>query len=455
MKKKATNKKKLIFRILIITLILPFLYVGLTHFEGEKPSVSTDLLLASIGASGELTATISDQKSGLRHAWFALSKDGTEKILAQKDYTADGFFSKGTQKQDVFSIIIEPEKLGFKDGIAKLRIRVSDYSWRGWFNGNVTYLEKELIIDTEPPEINVLSRNHNLKRGGSGLIIYQVTGKAIRTGVVVGKNFYPGYSGYFENPEVYLAFFALSHKQNTSTTIYLEAFDEAGNNSRAGFNHYIGAKTFKNDRINISDGFLNAHMPGFKLDGHYQSNIEKFLTINSDVRKKNGATIMAVNSKPDKTLRWKGAFSRLPGSANRANYADHRSYRYKGKVIDRQYHLGIDLASIKRAPVPAANTGRVALIKTIGIYGKTIVIDHGFGLFSTYSHLSSVEVTEDQMVSKNDIIGRTGVTGLVGGDHLHFGMFVHNTFVNPVEWWDASWIKNNITSKITAARSEL
>jgi murein DD-endopeptidase MepM/ murein hydrolase activator NlpD len=89
----------------------------------------------------------------------------------------------------------------------------------------------------------------------------------------------------------------------------------------------------------------------------------------------------------------------------------------------------------------------------MGIYGKTVVIDHGFGLFSTYSHLSAIDVQKGQMVSKGDVIGRTGSTGLAGGDHLHFGIIVHNTFVNPVEWWDASWIKNNITTKIETIKS--
>lgn len=455
MKKKETNKKKVFFRILILLIIVPLLFFGIKRFEGNDPEVNIDLLLTSIGVSGELTASIADSKSGLRHAWFAITKDGTEKVLAQKSYPSEGFLGKGTEKRDSFTIRIEPEKLGIKDGVAKLRIRVSDYSWRGWFKGNVTYIEKELIIDTEPPEIEVLSRNHNLKKGGTGLVIYKVSGKATRTGVIVDDNFFPGYPGNFENPEVYLAFFALNHKQGSSTSIHLEAFDEAGNSARAGFNYYIGKKIFKKDRINISDNFLNSQMPAFKLDGFYAKNIEKFLKINRDIRKKNGETIMSVNRKVDREIQWKGAFSRLPASANKAGYADYRSYKYKDKIVDRQYHLGVDLASVKKAPVPAGNSGRIALVKNIGIYGKTVVIDHGFGLFSTYSHLSRIDVTEGQRVTKNQIIGKTGVTGIVGGDHLHYGMFVHNTFVNPVEWWDASWIHNNIIEKIDIARSEL
>ena len=70
-----------------------------------------------------------------------------------------------------------------------------------------------------------------------------------------------------------------------------------------------------------------------------------------------------------------------------------------------------------------------------------------------YAHLNRSDVSEGQQVSNGDVLGRTGSTGLAGGDHLHFSMLVHNTFVNPIEWWDATWIKNNISSKIEAVAS--
>ena len=108
----------------------------------------------------------------------------------------------------------------------------------------------------------------------------------------------------------------------------------------------------------------------------------------------------------------------------------------------------MDLASVEHAPVPAANNGRIAFADVLGIYGRTVVIDHGCGLFSMYSHLSHISVSVDQMVSKGDIIGKTGTTGLAGGDHLHYSMLVDHTFVNPLEWWDPQWIKNNITDKL-------
>jgi len=113
----------------------------------------------------------------------------------------------------------------------------------------------------------------------------------------------------------------------------------------------------------------------------------------------------------------------------------------------------MDLASTANAKVGAANGGRVIMAAFGGIFGNTVIIDHGFGLASLYSHLNEITVNKGDRVSKGDIIGRTGLTGLAGGDHLHFSMIVHNVFVNPVEWWDTAWIKNNVTSKIESVKS--
>ena len=59
------------------------------------------------------------------------------------------------------------------------------------------------------------------------------------------------------------------------------------------------------------------------------------------------------------------------------------------------------------------------------------------------------QVQAGERVEKGQIIGRTGDTGLAGGDHLHFGVCVSGIPVNPVEWWDAAWIKNNISGKLS------
>ena len=110
----------------------------------------------------------------------------------------------------------------------------------------------------------------------------------------------------------------------------------------------------------------------------------------------------------DPKIHWQGDFLRLPKSATRAKFADHRTYIYKGREIDRQVHLGFDLASVAHSPIPAANTGIVIFAEPLGIYGKTVIVDHGFGLFSMYSHLSHIGVKVGDRLAKGDILGRTG-----------------------------------------------
>jgi len=73
------------------------------------------------------------------------------------------------------------------------------------------------------------------------------------------------------------------------------------------------------------------------------------------------------------------------------------------------------------------------------------------GLQSLYAHLSSIGVQEGQTVEMNGELGRSGQTGLAGGDHLHFTMVLHGEFVTPVDWWSVQWIEDRVMRKLRAA----
>lgn len=431
--------------------ILAALYFLVTYFEMEDPVVDLDSSYKALGAEGHIAGRVSDGKSGIREVWIALAVDGKDTVIYEKRYPVP-FFSRKNRvfKADV-DAVAHLVNLGLVDGPARLRIRVSDGSLWGWFSGNVTYIEKDIMLDTRYPEIDLISRSHNLVPGGAGLAVYKVSEGDCKSGVRVGDNFFPGHSGYAKDPKVMLAFFALTHLQGPGTRLFIEATDNAGNLTRSVFTHYIADKKYRNDVIPITDDYLDANMPAVRIDGlegFHGSNLEKFLKINGELRVKNERKILGPGPFTEQTLRWSGAFLRLPGSATRASFGDHRTYHYQGKTVDDQYHLGYDLASLEQSNVTAANGGKVVLVDTIGIYGKTVVVDHGFGLFSSYSHLSRIDVEPGKVVAKGDVIGTTGITGLAAGDHLHFGIYIHNVFVDPLQWWDASWIKNNITSKL-------
>jgi murein DD-endopeptidase MepM/ murein hydrolase activator NlpD len=141
----------------------------------------------------------------------------------------------------------------------------------------------------------------------------------------------------------------------------------------------------------------------------------------------------------------------MPNTAPLGGFAQARTYTYQGQEVDRQTHLGFDLASLAHAAVPAANRGKVLFAESFGIYGQCILIDHGLGLQTLYGHLSQFNVKAGDMVEKGQIIGNSGATGMAGGDHLHYEVMVSGQSINPIEWWDAHWLKDNITGKLAIA----
>src|SRR5207244_5683316 len=116
--------------------------------------------------------------------------------------------------------------------------------------------------------------------------------------------------------------------------------------------------------------------------------------IKRDLRNANNQASADLAAKSRAEFLWKEPFLQLSNSQVEAAFADHRTYRYQGKEIDRQDHLGYDLATVARAPVAASNDGVVLMAQYFGIYGNTIAIDHGHGLLSLYGHLSAFHVKE-------------------------------------------------------------
>ncbi len=454
MNAKRNKPRPLIWGLLILILLVPLAVVSVKRMEGTPPEVALALESPFLGSSQNLSLTVTDKKNGIRSIWVALFKDGKETVLLDKVFPGGDILTGGKIRRESVDILVDPKARGIKDGKAMLRLVVHDFSWRKWGKGNRTYQEHEVIVDTLAPGISVVNQALNLAQGGAGLVVYTLSEDCPESGVTVGETLYPGYGGHFKNPLTRLAFIALDFRQGADTPISVTATDFAGNQSRAGVGHHINKRSFRRDTITVGDNFLSWKMPEFRallqID-EAVSDKDLFIKVNRDLRRRNYERIVEITSKTDNSLHWKGAFSRLNGAAKRAGFADHRKYLYKGQKIDEQNHMGMDLASLSHSPVPASNNGRIAYADNLGIYGGCVVIDHGYGLFSMYAHLSAIDVAVDQMVSMGDIIGKTGTSGMAGGDHLHFGMLVQHTFVNPVEWWDGQWVTNNITAKLDAA----
>ena len=78
-----------------------------------------------------------------------------------------------------------------------------------------------------------------------------------------------------------------------------------------------------------------------------------------------------------------------------------------------------------------------------------MIVDHGLGVATLYGHLSRIDVAAGDAVERSQQLGLSGATGLAGGDHLHFAVVVGSTYVDPLEWWDAKWVRENVEARLT------
>ena len=144
-------------------------------------------------------------------------------------------------------------------------------------------------------------------------------------------------------------------------------------------------------------------------------------------------------------------FARQAHSQAEATFADLRNYIYHGKKIDQQVHLGYDLAVTQHVGVEASNDGRVVYAAPLGIYGNCVVVDHGYGLQTIYGHMSHIDVHEGDMVKRGQVMGQSGMTGMAGGDHIHFAMQLDGVQIDPKEWWDTHWIQDHVAKRVELA----
>src|SRR4029079_6769035 len=128
------------------------------------------------------------------------------------------------------------------------------------------------------------------------------------------------------------------------------------------------------------------------------SNLDKFLVLNGELRRKNAEKIASYARQSAPEMLWRGVvFHPFTNTAVESAFADQRTYVYGGKDVDRQTHLGFDLARVGHSPIVASNRGKVVYAAPLGIYGNCVILDHGMGVQSLYAHLSSIGVQPGQM----------------------------------------------------------
>ena len=429
-------------RILLVIIFLGLLSPLLLLFLSTTPKVELDPSLSIIGTATPVKVHITDPH-GVRNVSAWVEQNGTRyQVFASTRPSTRILFFKGQKPEDVAFDAGTKNAPALKDGKARLIVEASSNDLRG----STATDTREVTVVTRPPSIAVDGAQHYINQGGAELVTFSVQGFWTEAGAKTGPYKFrsfpvPG------KPGERFSLFGFPWDVPATTTPVVYATNPAGVEAVGHFWFKVFPKKFRKRDLPIDDVFLNKVVSDLDPTGSGDL-LARFLKINGEMRRQNNKTLSDLRLKTEERFLWSGAFLRM-NAKSESNFADDRTYVYNGKKVDEQVHLGFDLSDVKNAPVPAANDGKVVYAERLGIYGNCIVVDHGYGLQSIYGHLSQIQVKAGDVVKKGQTMGRSGSTGLAGGDHLHFSMQIDGVQINPMEWWDAHWIHDRILSKVS------
>ena len=454
-------------RFLVLVVVVAGLALGVAFVLAGRapgPTIEVHQPVHLIGRSATLDLSVEAPGGDISRVDAAIEQDSASLPLFSLDRPAEAVLTQETPDRIRVSRSFDRESLpALQPGDATLVVTAVRPVLFG-LRKQVTTVRRDLEVRFDPPRLTVLSTFHYINHGGSEIVVYRVTPPDVESGVRVGDMTYPGYpaadAGVTSVDEtVKVALFALLFDQELNTPFEVYAIDEAGNEGRAEFDHRIFPQAFRRTRVELTDTFMQRvvprileRSPAFREETpNNEDLLAQYVRINGEMRRRNADTIASMAAKTEPRTLWQGPFRQLSSSQVESEFAEHRTYVYQGQEVDQQVHLGFDLAVTANIPILAANRGKVVYADYLGIYGNCLIIDHGMGLQSLYAHLSSFAVAAGDFVERDEQVGRSGMTGLAGGDHLHFTMLLHGRPVTPVEWWDPHWTEDRITRKLREA----
>lgn len=442
------------FTIIVIPSLLVVSALGYLAWRQSVPGISASLdpVPRWIGVRTPLAVDLRAARGGVRSAEIRLRQGSAKVVIMQQAFTG-----QPTNDQRV-GLQIAGATLGLREGAATLEVLARDGFWRPIRVDDRPILTTQVTLDFTPPSLEVVAATQYWAQGGGGLVVLRSKG-ASHVAVTVGGRAFRAYPAGPPESNLFVDLVALPWNYEAATPIRAVAQDEAGNVTSRAVTVNVKPRRFKTDTIEIKDDFLERKLPELLPEraGAIAAGdlLAAFLTVNRDKREQAEEAKRALASKTQARPLWEGAFIQPRNTKVFSNFAETRTYRYRGQDVDTQMHFGYDLAAVRHGPVPAANSGVVVFAGPLSIYGNAVVVDHGLGLQTLYGHLSSIEVKEGDEVAKEQELGRTGSTGLALGDHLHYEVLINGVSVTPLEWWDAKWIRDHVGRPLREANLPL
>ncbi len=419
-------------------MLLVLVPIGFVLTRSATPVINLPSSVNSLAQATPITVDMHDSHGVRRLTAFVEQNGARYQVfeLAQPSNLAD------TTTNFTAGIKTTPQ---LKDGKAKLILEATSND----LLRKTARLEREVNVVTQPPSVSVDSEQHYLYLGMADLATFSVSGSWTEAGVRVGDETFRAWPMPGGKPGLFSLFaFAWNMPPGTAPLVY--ASNGAGSDVTSPLVVVFPKKEqpkYTTHDLQVSDAFLQKVINELDPNGTGDP-VARFVKINSEMRRANNKTLSDLRLKTADKFLWSQPFARQPHSQAEATFADVRNYMYHSKKIDQQVHLGYDLAVTQHVGVQASNDGKVVYAAPLGIYGNCIVVDHGYGLQTIYGHLSKIDVHEGDMVKRGQVMGLSGMTGMAGGDHIHFAMQLDGVQIDPKEWWDSHWIKDHIAKRV-------
>ncbi|SPE53168.1 Peptidase M23 [Verrucomicrobia bacterium] len=427
--------RRAVVAVVAIAVLLP---IAILWVRSATPVLDLASPVASIGQATSITVHVRDPR-GVRKVAAFVEQNGTQFPvwqLAQPSSAADSTWSFAA------GVKTTPQ---LRDGKAKLIVEATSND----LLRKTARLDRDVTVVTQPPTVSVDSEQHYLYLGMADLATFSVSGGWTAAGVRVGDQTFRAWPMPGGKPGLF-SLFAFAWNMPAGTIPQVFASNGTGNDVTSPLTVQFPKKEqpkYTTHDLQVSEAFMQKVIGELDPNGSGDP-VTRFVRVNSEMRRANNKTLSDLRFKTTDRFLFSQPFARQSHSQAEATFADVRNYIYQGKKIDQQVHLGYDLAVTQHVGVEASNDGRVVYAAPLGIYGNCIVVDHGYGLQTIYGHLSHIDVHEGDMVKRGQVMGQSGMTGMAGGDHIHFAMQLDGVQIDPKEWWDSHWIHDHVARRV-------
>ncbi len=429
--------RKLIFFLFVLVIVA----IGFVLMRSATPVVDIAPSVTVLGQATPISVQVRDPR-GVRSVTAFVEQNGSRYMVGEA-----GQPSTDVDRAWNFTAGVKTTPQ-LRDGKARLIVEATSND----LLGRTGRAEREVTVVTQPPSVMADSEQHYLYLGMADLATFTVSGSWTEAGVRVGDQKFRGWPMPGGKPGMFSLYaFAWNMPAGTAPVAY--ASNGSGNDATSPLVVQFPKKEqpkYTTHDLQVSDAFMQKVVGELDPNGSGDP-VERFVKINSEMRRANNQTLSDLRMKTADKFLWSQPFIRQAHSQAEASFADVRNYIYHGKKIDQQVHLGYDLAVTQHVGVEASNDGKVVYAAPLGIYGNCIVVDHGYGLQTIYGHLSKIDVQVGDMVKQGQVMGLSGQTGMAGGDHIHFAMQLDGVQIDPKEWWDPHWIKDHVARRVELA----